>query len=154
MRSDAAMAAAHASPPVTVTPAHELYAVALMPVPPAPSLLNTPALMYMLARIASAAPCVSRPLSPVPQVAGRPPSRAAINSLSMKSKSSRRVLQADFSGGDDRNATEHVQQDVIVESPQRPAFRDVGRLVRNGRVLHGGKEQICTSDARVGSIPG
>src|SRR2546427_9365185 len=65
MRFAAARAAWHAStPPLTSTPEQELYAVALIPPAPAPSLVKTPAFTYMLARIASAPLLVKRPLSP------------------------------------------------------------------------------------------
>ena len=47
----------------------------------------------MFARIASAPPWVNRPLSDWDRVAGSPESRAAISSLSMKVKSSWRVLR-------------------------------------------------------------
>src|ERR1044071_8028257 len=49
------------SPPLTVMPAHELYAVALIPPAPGPEPLNTRAFKYMFARRASTAPRVMRP---------------------------------------------------------------------------------------------
>src|SRR5439155_25297070 len=57
-------------PPLTVTPAHELYPVALIPPAPAESFVNTPAFTYILARMASTAPLVMRPLLALFQLTG------------------------------------------------------------------------------------
>src|SRR5258708_7269132 len=76
------------SPPLTVTPEHVLYALALTPV----FLSHTPAFRYMLARMASAAPLVTRPrFAPAPtHVAGRS-TRAARSSPSMNLNTESRV---------------------------------------------------------------
>src|SRR6266852_563505 len=87
MLSTRATAALQAvNPPATVIPAHELYVV---PLKPPPSFVNTPALMYMLARMASAAPLVKRPLLDASRVLGRSV-RAARSSDSMNLKTESR----------------------------------------------------------------
>src|SRR6266567_3692661 len=48
------------SPPATVMPAQELYAVALITLVGVPSFVNTPALMYIFAKMASTPACSQR----------------------------------------------------------------------------------------------
>src|SRR6185503_20457140 len=78
IRSAAAMAAWQAFPAPIVTVVHELYDVGLTPV----ALSNTPAFKYMLARIASTAPFVMRPLLAAGHVTRRR-GRAAVSSAAM-----------------------------------------------------------------------
>src|SRR3954467_7848592 len=81
------------SGPATWMPVHELYAVALMPPAPAASLVKTPALMYMLARSASTAPLVTRPLKPASHLTGST-ARAASSSDSMNLNNESRETRA------------------------------------------------------------
>src|SRR3954470_14999886 len=93
----AAIAASQALAPLTVK-LQLLYAVALKPLaqpvaPVAHSLVKTPALRYIAARIALATDFVTRPYPSAGRVAGRSASDA-LSSVSMKLKTSARVERA------------------------------------------------------------
>src|SRR5437667_6578104 len=80
------------SPPATVMPAQELYAVALIGLVGVPSFVNTPALMYVFAKMASTTPRVIRPLLAASRVTGRS-GRTASSSDSMNLNVESRVAR-------------------------------------------------------------
>ena len=52
----------------------------------------------------------------------------------------------ELGGRDDRHAAEEVHQDVVEVCPQRPRLGDDSRLVRNGRALECGQEEVRSRD--------
>jgi len=61
--------------------------------------------------------------------------------------------QGNLGGGDDRNATEHVHEDVVVECPQRPHFGDHRRLVRHGGGRDRREKEVGARDAGIRGVP-
>ena len=64
---------------------------------------------------------------------------------------SRSLLELDAT--DDRDAAEHVQQDVIIEGPERLKLGFDGRLIRHGDILERCEQQVGPGDAPKGIVP-